>query len=243
MTTRTESKPWDFSHVLDLVNSLSTTRLPEDDGHDKDTTLKLGGPHDGKLSGDTAIREFGTPPSKLGDFGKIWQFLGSPLDLPAPEVPLLTSGPNYLPAKLDYTSDGATYFRPFAKSKKEVTWQDEASADEPLPETTDDSASPETPTLTKTQRKKQRRKERKALEGVKALKDATVSESEADANNRRTPARKASTHFVKVGPPSRKPSQPATPVQGEKKGAVSEDEIKAATARFVRCCALWEFAY
>ncbi|KAK5117143.1 hypothetical protein LTR85_008911 [Meristemomyces frigidus] len=203
MTTRTEARPWDFSQVLDLVNSLSTKDAPAADWqldvHTIGSPLYDETPKKAGAEDQIAAKDFGTPASKLGDFAKIWQYLGTPGDSPIPEVPPLTSEPlgaDTLPAKLDYTSDGATYFKA-AKGGKVVSWQDEASVEEPGTDTvTDRSASPETPTLTKTQRKKQRRKEKRAKEAAEAIKSATVSESEADTITRRTPARKASAHVT-----------------------------------------------
>ncbi|KAK4548785.1 hypothetical protein LTR36_008558 [Oleoguttula mirabilis] len=203
MTTRTEVRPWDFSQVLDLVNSLSTNDLSatdwQHDGHVVGSPLYDETPKNAGAGDHIAAKDFGTPSAKLGDFAKIWQYLGTPADSPIPEVPPLTNEPlgaDNIPAKIDYTSDGATYFKA-AKGGKVVSWQDEASAEEPGTDTvTDRSASPETPTLTKAQRKKQRRRERKAKEATEAIKSATVSESEADTVARRTPARKASAHVV-----------------------------------------------
>ncbi|GAB1735265.1 hypothetical protein NU219Hw_g2906t1 [Hortaea werneckii] len=197
MTTRTEAKPWDFSHVLDLVSSLSTQNgSPIHDGEYEP-------PHEGKpktldLGDNIAAKDFGASQATLGDFARIWQFLGSPADSPVPEVPPLTNEPDGadpIPAKVDYTSDGATYVKPI-KSGKNVSWQQSSDVDEPTTDTvTDRSASPDTPALTKTQRKKQRRKERKAKEAAEAVKSATVSENEADPIGKKSPARKASAHL------------------------------------------------
>ena len=205
MTTRTEAKPWDLSHVLDLVNSLSSKDVTASDYEHERLALRsplYEMPKSLEQYDSIAAQDFGITPSKLGDFGRIWQYLGSPLDSPVPEVPPLTSEPavtGTLPVKLDYTSDGAAYVRP-AKSGKGVSWQAEGSAEEPVTDTaTDRSVSPElpkTPTLTKAQRKKQRRKERRAQEAAEAVKNATVSESEAGSTKKKTPARKASSHLV-----------------------------------------------
>ncbi|KAI7519113.1 hypothetical protein KC317_g22728, partial [Hortaea werneckii] len=143
-------------------------------------------------------KDFGASQATLGDFAKIWQFLGSPADSPIPEVPPLTNEPDAadpIPAKVDYTSDGATYVKPI-KSGKNVSWQQPFDVDEPTTDTvTDRSVSPDTPALTKTQRKKQRRKERKAKEAAEAVKNATVSENEADPIGKKSPARKASAQL------------------------------------------------
>jgi len=202
MTTRTEAKPWDFSHVLDLVSSLSTQNgSPLHDGEYE--PHPIGSPLGGKpktldLGDNIAAKDFGASQATLGDFAKIWQFLGSPADSPVPEVPPLTNEPDSadpIPAKVDYTSDGATYVKPI-KSRKNVSWQQPSDVDEPTTDTvTDRSVSPDTPALTKTQRKKQRRKERKAKEAAEAVKNATVSENEADPIGKKSPARKASAHL------------------------------------------------
>ncbi|KAK5137172.1 hypothetical protein LTR08_000677 [Meristemomyces frigidus] len=203
MTTRTEARPWDFTHVLDLVSSLSTKEATAvdwpHDGLAADSSLYVARQETVKPGEKVDVHGFGTPAAKLGDFGKIWQYLGTPVSSPSPNLPALTNEPigaGILPAKLDYTSDGATYFKT-ARNGKSVTWRDGDSAEEPAADTvTDRSASPDTPTLTKTQRKKQRRKEKKAQEATQALKSATVSESEADHVKRKTPARKASAHIA-----------------------------------------------
>ncbi|KAI7507703.1 hypothetical protein KC347_g6651 [Hortaea werneckii] len=202
MTTRTEAKPWDFSHVLDLVSSLSTqngSHLHDGDYEQHPIGSPLGGkPKTLDLGDNIAAKDFGASQATLGDFAKIWQFLGSPADSPVPEVPPLTNEPDVadpIPAKVDYTSDGATYVKPI-KGGKNVSWQQPSDVDEPTTDTvTDRSLSPDTPALTKTQRKKQRRKERKAKEAAEAVKNATVSENEADPIGKKSPARKASAHL------------------------------------------------
>ncbi|KAK3074061.1 hypothetical protein LTR53_003840 [Teratosphaeriaceae sp. CCFEE 6253] len=243
--TRTETKPWDFSHVFDVVNSLSATNASSDEQHDAASGDVQGLGAGKALSHGIDIHDFGTPPPKLGDFAKIWQYLGTPQDSPVPDVPSLTNEPLIaadLPAKLDYTSDGATFFRPVAKSVKGVSWEDEEVAGGLTTDTaTDRSASPDTPespqtpSLTKTQRKKQRKKERKAKEAAEALKNATVSESEADTRQRKTPARKASAHMAKSSA-SPVPTRVSTPTlsQPSHASAVAHSipaSVEEATAR------------
>ena len=173
---RTQTKPWDFSHVFDLVNSLSHSNEHKDDWAVKPVAL-----HDAAVEQHDFAANTQLPP-QLGDFGKVWQYLGTPTPATAEQS---------LPAKIDYASDGATYVKPKTpiKSKKGVQWQDPPSAEETetADNVTDGSVTPETPSLTKQQRKKRNRKARLA-------KAATVSESEADVAVRRTPANKASAH-------------------------------------------------
>lgn len=243
MTKRAEARPWDFTQVLDLVNSLSTRDVSISDHQHE----PLASPSQGYYRRNDDVNDIDekglvTPTPKLGDFAKIWQYLGTPADSPVPEVPALTSEPigaNVLTSKIDYTSDGATYFKA-GKGGKGVSWQDEASAEEPGADTvTDRSASPETPTLTKTQRKKLRRKERRAKEAAEALRNATVSESEAGSTTRKTPARKASAHFVPASDPAKRYNLRERDVSGNAVTAsapttaapVLESSVKLATSR------------
>ncbi|KAK5725645.1 hypothetical protein LTR15_003835 [Elasticomyces elasticus] len=238
--TRTETKPWDFSHVLELVHSLSSKDVTISD--DKHSTAWESVPDKGEqlqhVEGiDT--HDFGTPAAKLGDFARIWQYLGTPLDSPTPTVPPLTSEPLStadFTAKLDYTSDGATYYKP-TKGGKAVSWQDEAYDEEPATDVvTDRSASPDTPeepqtpTLTKAQRKKQNRKARRAQEASDALKNATVSESEADHTHRKTPARKASAHVKNDATPVAQ-ATPAAAINNVTEPLTLEATLRLATAR------------
>ncbi|KAK0868095.1 hypothetical protein LTR87_014315 [Friedmanniomyces endolithicus] len=240
--TRTSTKPWDFSHVLELVNSLATKDLtPSDEQHETAALGSLHGIKDTSQLDGIARHDFGTPPAKLGDFGKIWQYLGTTLDSPTPEITSLTNEPLSaadLPAKIDYTSDGATYFKSTTKRGKEVSWQDQIGVEEAAADTaTDRSASPDTPgspttpTLTKSQRKKQNRRDRKVKEAAEALKNATVSESEADHTHRKTPARKASVHVAKsdVAPASERKAGPRVVAAAEPLSL--EASLKLATAR------------
>ena len=249
MTTRTEARPWDFTHVLDLVNSLSAKQdVATDWQHDAqvpDSPLYVDLQKTITPEDEVDVKDFGTPASKLGDFGKIWQYLGTPMSSSSPVVPALASEPigaGNVPAKIDYTSDGAMYFNP-ARSGKTVTWRDGDSAEEQAADTvTDRSASPDSPTLTKTQRKKQRRKEKKAQDALQALKSATVSESEADNVKQKTPARKASAHiapasdaYTRFNLRSRDASghaitAPTTPARVTKMPSLEAD-VKLATAK------------
>ncbi|KAK0247672.1 hypothetical protein LTR91_016978 [Friedmanniomyces endolithicus] len=254
--TRTSIKPWDFSHVLELVNSLATKDLtPSDEHHETAALDSLHGiKHTSHLDG-IERHDFGTPLAKLGDFGKIWQYLGTAPDSPIPDVPPLTSGPLSaadLPVKIDYTSDGATYFKSTTKRSKGVSWQDQIGAEEAAADTaTDRSASPDTPgspatpALTKSQRKKQNRRDRKVKEAAEALKNATVSESEADHTHRKPPARKASVHVSKsdVTPaPERKAgllvSASAAPVSLEASLRLATARVAEKTAELKRTAAV-----
>ncbi|KAL1310956.1 hypothetical protein AAFC00_001178 [Neodothiora populina] len=213
MTTTTTEKAWDFSQVLKLINTL--------DANPPSSSPAQSIPaHSAAVAAAAAVNDFdfGVSQSlpnhspfgafestsnggvRLGDFDKVWEYLGAPLQAPIPKFTNPTSTASEkisptlrerVPVKTDYTSDGAVYLTP---SKKSIQWRDEASAGglfDVAP-----SSSQEPVRLTKTQRKKKNRQERKKL-GAEALVSASDFESEADDHpNRFTPARKASVHTV-----------------------------------------------
>jgi hypothetical protein len=203
MTTLPSSKPWDFSHALELLNTnlsgLEQDRQPatqppasppKSNGSDEF--------HDSGIDDGVDKMDFATKPSGgLGDFAKIWEYIGVPVhDVRQPSKELSTDTGRMINIQ-DYTSDGATYVGPANRKSRGVTWKDqEESADETAGSTTDHSVSPDTPELklTKTQRKKQNRKERKAQEAALAARRGAMSENEAEDSHRTTPARKASAH-------------------------------------------------
>ncbi|WPH00188.1 Hypothetical protein R9X50_00301100 [Acrodontium crateriforme] len=212
MSNRTQSQLWDLAHVVELGNSLSSsdsprTISPEGDNAATSTTSSRG--ISTTLSNiarkDFALNTENAAPAKpagLGDFAKLWQFLGTPLDSPVLETP---DSPGF-PSKEDYASDGATFFKAPQRKEKGVQWLDNTSGEEQVTDTiTDRSASPDSPTLTKTQRKKRNRKLRKAEQAARMARMATVSESEADLPIRRTPtpASRASAHMRTTESPSR----------------------------------------
>lgn len=60
--------------------------------------------------------------SHLGDFGKIWEYLGQPLSVPAPTIQLLPRAETTAPNKEDIEINAASYDFP---KGKEVKWRDE----------------------------------------------------------------------------------------------------------------------
>lgn len=218
MSSTAESKPWDFSHVLGLVNSLSNTDSPSPttngftNGEHKHNQIDI--PHSDE-------RDFATPSKGLGDFSRIFQYLGTPVSLPAiasaptkaPAVQapaLIQDQPWSFASKIDYASDGAINLGGSSKAKAtavQAAELQEQSIEEPVTDTVSDGSTvPDTPTLTKSQRKKQNRRDRKAKEAALAAERAakkpaaTVSESEADVVSQQKPARKASAHVVASTP-------------------------------------------
>lgn len=216
MSTTKETKPWDFSHVLGLVNSLSLTsngehffeRIQNGDSGTDNAFFFADGINDHVKRTD--LRDSALSSVGLGDFSKVYQYLGTPLHSPAPAVQAQQASEvdiriQSLPSKYDYASDGATYFKTNKGNGKAVKWLDREGTEGQTTDTfSDGSVVPDTPTLTKTQRKKKNRKERKAREAARAAesgaKATTVSESEAESISRKTPARKASAHIIATTP-------------------------------------------
>jgi hypothetical protein len=202
MSTVTSTKPWDFSQALELLNTDLSGPAPQRQpaGHPPDAPPKSNGSdelHDSGVEEAVDKKDFAAKPSSgLGDFAKIWQYMGVPLDEVRHSNETSGEDTGRMVNIQDYTSDGAMYVGPTTRKSRGVTWKDQESADETAGSATDQSYSPDTPSakLTKTQRKKQNRKERRAQEAALALKRGAMSENEADDPRRTTPARKASAH-------------------------------------------------
>lgn len=197
MSTLPASKPWDFSHALELLNSnlSAAEQIRQPAAQAPASPPKSNGSddfHDSGVDEGVDKKDFAKASSGLGDFAKIWEYMGVPLHDVRPKDPSPDTG--RVVSIRDYTSDGATYVRP-TKQTRGVTWKDQESADETAGSATDNSTSPEeAPKLTKTQRKKQNRKERKAREAALAARQGAMSENEGEGILRTTPARKASAH-------------------------------------------------
>lgn len=196
--TDTETKPWDLSHVLDFVNKLSSQHPPADShtavaaiDHAKAANNAACSTNAGISTHDGA--EDDGEGVALGDFGKVWQFLGTP----TPTKDRLSQQYTFA-SKLDYTSDGAAYTtaRP-VQSHRHPSFTDGTDGDEPVV-----GPNGYEKALTKTQKKRMRRKERKEKEAqeqqMNGNRPGAISESEADtAFGKKTPARKASAHILK----------------------------------------------
>ena len=214
MTAILDHKPWDLSHVLDLVNSLSVAESTsqhnpsEQDAHYFESRLRE--PEEDKAGIER--RDFATQSHSLGDFSKIFHFLGAPVSSPTPapavqrpqsfeiEQPIFTT-------KTDYTSDGAAYSKARSAAAGNTQKHSEDGTEEQTTDAVSDSSIvPDSPTLTKSQRKKRNRRARRAQEAALAEEraakktQASVSESEADIVSRKAPAKKASVHAVTTTP-------------------------------------------
>jgi hypothetical protein len=149
----------------------------------------------------------------LGDFTKIFKYLGTPTKQQTPDFGVHTPGvddamnlANFTIA--EYLSDGATYCRSSIGHSKSVTFNEQTNNEEQVTTdaVSDSSLPPDTPTLTKKQRKKKNARERRARESACAEAalaevwlaqklNVAVSESEAEIA-KQTPARKASAHVI-----------------------------------------------
>lgn len=208
MTATASAKPWDFSQVLELANSLH--------GEYVHSGTKNIGSHVDGINDDTAA----SLSQGLGDFSRIFHYLGTPVHEETPDfavkTPAIDDAINLAGVmREEYMSDGATYSGLNKSSSKAVRFNEQTSNEEGVTTdaVSDSSLPPDTPTLTEKQRKKKNQKDRKAREA--ALKEAnrarresarlakaSISESEAEIA-KATPARKASAHTITTTPQNR----------------------------------------
>ena len=141
---------WDFGPVFDLIRSLSIScgdivrpkRTSSDTNPDQ--------PEQATYTAAASVHDQGQ--TQLGDFDKIWQYLGQPLNLPPPTV---ATGP--LPDFIDVW-DAQTANEP--RVLKVVRWQDDLECAN-LADHDENSSIRDLSNLTKHQRKKARRKQRR----------------------------------------------------------------------------------
>lgn len=202
MSTIQGERPWDFSNVLNLINTLSTKDSTETvTPRSHAPTRKITSPNSEKLL-NTAVGDGHERKKALGDFSNIWQYLGSPADLSAPKIPpAIDTSPTLrqrLPGKLEYISDGGVYPFPARRKIKAIQWRDETDGGnltDVAPSKSDEDEESEG-RLTKKQRYKKNKRERQRLEKAEAARRAASDlESEAEMHDGRNgPARKASMH-------------------------------------------------
>ncbi|KAL8677340.1 MAG: hypothetical protein Q9186_006230 [Xanthomendoza sp. 1 TL-2023] len=180
LPTEGEEIRWDFAPVFDLIESLSSATTVQADGLQTDGYLSPS-PSPDKLSTPTYSPDRPHPKSDLGNFDKLWAFLGQPLDLEPPEVP-------QLPLDEAHKNNGLHQI-----IGKEVHWRDEVEGGE-LADNEEAGNDLSLLGLTKTQRKKLRRKQRKEVIGEKAPHATRSSEDESEVDPRtpkRSPDRRA----------------------------------------------------
>ncbi|KAL8647598.1 MAG: hypothetical protein Q9210_005463, partial [Variospora velana] len=173
---------WDLTPVSDLILSLSEA-----------ADVKLYGTSSPSPSPDritTPTFALGQLQSKpdLGNFDKLWAFLGQPLDIPPPDVPLPPEGC----VGEDVDEDTRLHLT----ISKGVRWRDDAEGGE-LADIEGAENTTSLPGLTRQDRKKPRRKEQKAVRELrKQVGIPQTSSSEDDHELPRTPKRSPDTRAV-----------------------------------------------
>ena len=194
----TSENNWDFGPVFDLFHSLSISG--GEPAHQK--TFSSGTSLDPPAQAAyTVAATADEQETQLGDFDKIWQYLGQPLDLPAPAV---TDGP--LPSSIDGWDIHAVSEQP---TLKVVRWQDDVECAN-LADNDEKNGVPDLSKLNKQQRKKARRKQRQEerealgsqLINRKALPSGSEDESGKDLQEPRTPDRSSVIYQILHGTPA-----------------------------------------
>ena len=177
MSPRSGEDDWDLTPAIDLIYALSGNN----EYHSQTTPWTSNPSLEEQVAQDTIDRlEHGT---QLGNFDKIWQYLGQPLDVPPPTVPTEPSG-EFIEI-LKTTSDNAQL------TLKGVRWRDELGGGD-LADNDDIDDTPDFSGLTKEQRKKARRKLRREAEAARAANRRNVasgSENESDKEIQALPTR------------------------------------------------------
>lgn len=158
---------WDFSPVSDLIFSLSEAADLKPDGTASPS------PSPDMVTTPTHSPEQRQSRSDLGNFDKLWAFLGQPLDLPPPEVPSLA--PHYTGEDVDESTSLHLTI------SKGVRWRDDAEGGE-LADIEEAKCRFNVTGLSKLQRKKLAKKERKAAREEKKQRGTLpMSSSENDS--------------------------------------------------------------
>lgn len=164
MSSRFGEDDWDLTPAIDLIYSLSSNNE-----YCSETTPWISNTNPEEQ--DAIDRpEHG---AQLGNFDKIWQYLGQPLNVPPPTVPTEPSG-EFIEI-LKTTSNSAQL------ALKGVKWRDELEGGD-LADNDDIDDTPDFSGLTKEQRKKARRKLRREAEAARVANRKNVaSGSENDS--------------------------------------------------------------
>ncbi|TKX27001.1 hypothetical protein C1H76_0755 [Elsinoe australis] len=209
MTSIAPGKAWDFSAVYSLLDTLSSDREPR---HDRESTPRRTTASATQQSvnetnfttNQNAYSKSSAPhtSSDLGDFSQIWQFLGAPVPSKTDDSKnTLSTSPTLqqqIPAKTEYTSDGAAYTVP--ASAKKLQWRDEIN-DGTLTDVAPTLSEGDSGKLSKKQRKKLNRTRRAELE-EETRRAVSDMESEAEMpSTPRNPAAKASIHSMPAQSP------------------------------------------
>ena len=177
MSSRSGEDDWDLTPAIDLIYSLSSNSE-----YCSQTTPWTSNTNPEEQVAQNAIDrlDHGT---QLGNFDKIWQYLGQPLNVPPPTVPTEPSG-EFIEI-LKTTSDNAQ------SALKGVRWRDEIEGGD-LADNDDIDDTPDFSGLTKEQRKKARRKLRREAEAARVANRQNVasgSENESEKEIQAPPTR------------------------------------------------------
>ena len=189
---------WGFGPVFDLIHSLSISG--GEIAHQK-TISSSAGSDPPEQATYTVAAKADEQETQLGDFDKIWQYLGQPLDLPAPTV---TNGP--LPSLIDVWDAQAVSEE---RTLKAVRWQDDVECAN-LADNEENNSIPDLSNLNKQQRKKARRKQRQVerealgaqLINRKALPSGSEDESGKDVREPKIPDRSGVIYQILHGTPA-----------------------------------------
>lgn len=173
---------WDFTPVLKLLTSLSIggQELTEEkaisrDALPRDTTDRI-------IQGNGLDQE-----TQLGDFDRIWQYLGQPLNVPPPQVP---PGPNVEIIEVSENTGSVEHPR-----LKAVKWRDELEGAD-LADNDEGKDMQDLSGSNKKQKKKAKRKQRRealaaGITNMANLPGGSDNESEKESKAPRTPDSKA----------------------------------------------------
>ena len=152
MSPRSGEDDWDFTPVIDLIYSLSSNN----EYCSETTPWTSNASPEEQVAQNTKDRD--DQGTQLGNFDKIWQYLGQPLNVPPPTVPTEPSAE--VIEILKTTNDSALL------TLKGVRWRDELEGGD-LADNDDIDDTPDFSGLTKEQRKKARRKLRREAEAAR----------------------------------------------------------------------------
>ena len=210
---------WDFSPVYDLLQRFSISAAGAVTQRDYRLTEKEASGDSSSSFDQPETPDFEAPQTGLGNFYKIWEYLGQPLDVPPPLV----------------QEDNAVVFYPGGRGPrggpKIVKWRDEVDGADLADN--DDADKPDISGLTKTQRKKANRRNRKALAerfGPGTTVAATTSsenESENESTKGRPPDSKGVIYRILHGSNS---IQHATPNARQSQGHHGHQPLTASEA-------------
>ncbi|KAI4288025.1 MAG: hypothetical protein L6R35_002711 [Caloplaca aegaea] len=173
---------WDLTPVSDLILSLSEAADGKLDGTSSPS------PSPDRITTSTFALGQLQSNSDLGNFDKLWAFLGQPLDIPPPDVPLPPEG-----CVGEDVDEGTRLHLTISKG---VRWRDDAEGGE-LADIEGAENTTILPGLTRQDRKKLRRKEQKvARELRKQVGIPQTSNSEDDHELPRAPQRSPDTRAV-----------------------------------------------